>query len=154
MTNAVWAVLKRVTAMGRIVLIPPFDMGGNKIINGAPGVLDSDFATVGQVQGAVLAPLVAVGHASGTKAIATIPANSVIDEVVLKTSEEWDGTLKLGDTNDDDRLVADGDWVKTITTNPSPIKIGYFYAAETVVNFKVTGTTGAGFIGLKYTRYS
>ena len=56
----------------------------------------------------------AVVLTAGTYTVKTLPANSVLEQVILQVSAAFDGTLQLGKTGAVDAYVTDANFVKTI----------------------------------------
>lgn len=93
----------------------------------------------------------AVVLTAGTYTVETLPANSVLEQVILQVSAAFDGTLQLGKTGAVDAYVTDANFVKTVIATPDPLLVGAFIDASTAIKLKVTGcTTGAGIIWLIY----
>ena len=87
-----------------------------------------------------------VNHTAGTYTIGTLPANSILEQVILRVSEAFDCTLDLGNAGGASAYVPNATFVKTIIATPSPLVIGDFIATDTDLKLVIGagGTTGAG----------
>lgn len=100
--------------------------------------------------------LVDFGHDAAEQEVSVviIPAKSVLESVFFLITEAFDGDLNLGVDGDPDNIIDDNVMEKGIALTPDVIMVGKYFATETEVILTVgIGTTGAGSIGYKVTRY-
>ncbi len=85
---------------------------------------------------------------AGTYTIGALPYNCILEQIIVKNSEAFDGALKVGKSGALEEYVPDAAFPKT-TATPNPILIGKFVEAQTAVLLTISGcTTGAGIIWL------
>ena len=113
---------------------------------GAP-VLETDSARYSTVRNRVVSKQ--FGHDDGATTIFTAPIGAEIKWIRLVHTEIWDGTLKIGDAGDDDRLLTDAETPKTVADH-GRIYMSYKYAAATAVVATPTGTTGETTVYIGY----
>lgn len=121
-------------------------------VNDLNGVMKQVIANADDLNAGGIAKLDVI-KTTGTYVVATLPANSILEQAILQVSAAFNGSLKLGKTGSDEAYVADASFVKTVNPTPDPILIGAFLDAEMAVKLKVAGcTTGAGILWLKFAR--
>jgi len=123
------------------------DMDGYIVTSlGAP-ILEDDSARLSTVTSRIVSKH--FHHDDGATTVFTAPAGTEIRWVRFVHTEAFDGTLKLGDVGDDDRLLTDSEIQKTIA-DWGRIYISYKYVAETAVKVTPTGTTGESTVYVGY----
>lgn len=81
---------------------------------------------------------------TGTYKIITLPKDSILEQVIIKNTAEFNGAIKLGKSGSDEEYVSDAAYPKTVGLQ-NPLLVGAPIAANTTIQLKTSGnTTGAG----------
>jgi hypothetical protein len=82
----------------------------------------------------------------GEHKIITIPQFSILEQIIVNITENFDSTVALGNASDADAYVADADFPKTVGIH-DPIPLNIPIAASTQIKLAVgANTIGAGTI--------
>jgi hypothetical protein len=87
---------------------------------------------------------------SKTWTIVTLPANIILDMVVVKNGEAFDSTVKLGNADDDDLYITSGDFPVGAGLH-DPMVLGIALSSKTTIKLVTSGnTTGSGTIWITW----